>query len=615
MKKKLTIVLMIFLVIFTSEAKSNTKPETKITAKEVYGNDIPKEVTTWLTKELANTSTKVLENFETPAFYTPKKAKIIGYIKNYNQSLGAKTGIFYYTNQLTREQKPRVLEIHEDGRFELELPLEYPMQDYFVMENRNISFYLEPGQNLSIIMDWKDLKAKRTSWHFKEITYQGVLKKMNTDLLHYRPYYSHKNINKRMEEMEPLVFKKDLYRFKKHFLKKIRTYKESGEIDAKTSEVLENEIILSTYRYMLQCFSYSKQRKLEKEGVNVNDLIPKGYYNFIKELPLNKQSILINRDFGVFVNRLEFAPSLRFLDKGININTSVYIQELIKFIEDKGETLSTEDKNLITKLDEYSIGVLSDELKKKKKQFLAKNEKYIKEYLNLKKSKDLRQQIIKQNQINRWEKKDSVANNLGIKNSLIYEVLRSRSLKSHLDYDLVENKKWFWSSLKKDISSPQLIKMGDRLLEEKNAELDIYELPKNEAGTAIFNKIIAPYKGKVVVVQFWHLSSYYRGEDLIKMKERRDQYKDNKNVVFLNITNENRDSIEKYNESVKKNGFENSIRIPQDDYHYLRQLFKFTTSIKNVLIDKKGRVVNGYSSLYSLDRFLEEKLKINSKIL
>jgi len=142
--KKLLMLLIITLSSFLCDASISI-------TKEKNNAEIPKKVKKWLKKELANTSTTVLENFESPAFFTKKKAKIIGYIKGYDKTLGAKTGIFYYTNQLTRENKPRAIEIHEDGRFELELPLEYPMQNYFVIKNQVIDFYLEPGQNLKVL--------------------------------------------------------------------------------------------------------------------------------------------------------------------------------------------------------------------------------------------------------------------------------------------------------------------------------------------------------------------------------------------------------------------------------------------------------------------------------
>jgi len=177
---------------------------------------------------------------------------------------------------------------------------------------------------------------------------------------------------------------------------------------------------------------------------------------------------------------------------------------------------------------------------------------------------------------------------------------------SNVFYD----KAWYWSELKKDIKSPHLIKLGDNFLERELAKPEFYELPESEPGTAIFKKIISPYQGKLIVVQFWNPQTYYRGESLARTIERRNKYKNNKDVVFLNIANDHRSGLEQYKTSVEKNGFKNAVRIPQDDYNYLRQLFKFNSSIKNLLVAKDGVTVYDNFKPYIMEYFLRDKFNI-----
>ncbi|GAA3642353.1 hypothetical protein [Flavivirga jejuensis] len=611
--KKILSVLFIFITTFVCNAKNPIEPCNKV--ENINDNKIPEGIKKWLKSELSNTTTAVLENFESPAFYTKKKAKIIGYIKRYDKTLGAKTGIFYYTNQLTRENKPRVLEIHQDGRFELELPLEYPMQNYFVIEKQRISFYIEPGQNLSIILDWEDLKAKRTSLFLKKAIYQGTLENINTDLLHFQPKYSPRSIQKKQEEMEPIAYKQKMYQFKEHFLNKIKAYEESGEIDRKTSELLENQIILTAYRYIFDYFSVSKGIKLNRKGINIEDQIPEGYYDFIKELPLHKQSLLVNQDFGLFVNRLEYAPPLQALEKNRSISTGIATKDFLEFLENKNVTVSAEEKQLFDRIEKEKSNrinniKLSKELTEKITKFRKKHEVLIKEYSQV--SRIRMDNKRKKNFVQKWKKQDSLATNLGVKNNLIYEIIKSRTLKFIMETDgLYKDKAWYWSELKKDIKSPHLIKVGDDLFENEISKPEFYKLPYSEPGTAIFNKIIAPYKGKIVVVQFWNPNTYYKGESLERMKKRRDLYKNNKDIVFLNITNESRSSIEKYNTSVEKNGFINSIRMPNDDYNYIRQLFRFNASVHDVLVKKDGETVYNDLKSYNIESIFIKKFNIN----
>lgn len=615
--KQILTVLLIALTTLICNAKTPLEPCNNL--EDTKNSQIPRYVQKWLKSELSNTTTAVLENFETPAFYTKKNAKVIGYIKGYDKTIGAKTGIFYYTNQLTRENKPRAIEIHEDGRFELELPLEYPMQNYFVIKSQVIDFYLEPGQNLSVILNWEDIKQpKRISYPLKNVTYQGALGNINTDLLHYKPNYSSGEFQKKQGIMKPAPFKEYMLQFKTNALNKVNAYEQSGEIDKKTSELLRNEIILETYYSLFDYYSSTHSPRYgggKRKANNIDDTLPDDYYDFIKDLPLHKQSILVNQNFASFINRLEYAQPLQPKSKYESVSTSSFIE----FLESKNIKVSEKEKQLYNtykketsnwlKQNGLKRQELPEDLKSKMSAFNKKYNSFKKEYIN-----SIEEEIEnaqKKHFTRKWKEQDSIAASLGIKNNLIYEIIKSRTLKSKLEYaDTAKEKAWYWSELKKGIKSPHLIKVGDDLFESEASKPKFYKLPDNEKGTAIFKKIIAPYKGKIVVVQFWNPWSYYQGEGLERMKKRRSKYDNNKDIVFLFINNKSSASTEKHNASVKKNGFTNSVRIPQDDYNYLRQLFKFNATVHDVLVKQDGETVYNDLEFHNLEYFFSREFKI-----
>lgn len=619
--KKLITLLLITLTTLVCNA-DNTRVYSNTTEK-INDTEIPKEVKKWLKSELAKTTTKVLENFEIPAFFTKKKAKVIGYIKGYDKAIGAKTGLFYYTNQLTREQKPRAIEIHEDGRFELELPLEYPMHNYFVIKSQVINFYLEPGQNLSIILNWDDIKQpRRVSYPLKNVTYQGPLKQINTDLLNYKANYNSGDFQKKEGIMQPAPFKEYMLKFKTNALNKIEAYEQSGEIDKKTSELLKNDVILETYYSLFDYYSSTHSPRYgsgKRKANNIDDTLPEGYYDFIKDLPLHKQSILVNQNFAGFINRLEYAKPLEPKSKYESIRTNFVTSNFIEFLESKNVEINEKEKQLYNTYrkelshlrkqnGQHKNPELPEVLISKIDAFNKKYESFRKEYLNS--IKERREGAWKKRFIKTWKEQDSIAASLGIKNNLIYEIVKSRTLNYIMESSTFKNKAWYWAELKKDIKSPYLIKIGDDFFQRKVSKPEFYKLPNSEPGTAIFKKLIAPYKDKIVVVQFWHPHSYYQGESLKRTKERRSKYKNNKDIVFLNITNVARASLEKYNASVVKNGFINSLRIPQDDYNYLRQLFKFNTSIHNVLVKPDGETVYNDFKSWNIEFFLSKEFNI-----
>ncbi|MEP5338815.1 MAG: hypothetical protein ABJL44_18970 [Algibacter sp.] len=620
MKKILTVICIALTTVIVS-ARSPIKDCS--TLEIVNDTQIPEEVEKWLKAELANSTTTILENFETPAFYNSKKAKIIGYIKGYDKTLGAKTGLFYYTNQLTRENKPRVIEIHKDGRFELELPLEYPMQNYFVIKSQVIPFYLEPGQNLSVILNWEDIKQpRRVSYPLKNVTYQGPLGNINTDLLHFKPDYPSGGFQKKEGIMQPAPFKEYMLQFKANALNEVKAYEQSGEFDKKTSELLKNDIILETYYYLFDYYSSTHSPRYgggKRKANNIDDTLPEGYYNFIKDLPLHKQSILVNKRFGGFINRLEYAAPLQPQSKNERVTTGLGTNDFLAFLESKNVTVSLKEKELYkTYQKEISNWVkqngrhkkleLPIDITSKMSAFNKKYESFRKEYINS--IEERREVALKKHFEKKWKEQDSIATTLGIKNNLVYEIIKSRTLNFIMESNTFSDKAWYWTELKKDIKSPHLIKLGDDLFKNELAKPEFYILPENEYGTAIFKKLIMPYKGKIVVVQFWEPHSYYKGKSLEQMKKRRKQYENNEDIVFLNITNDNRSSIEKYKSSVEKIGFKNSLRIPQDDYNYLRQLFRFNASVHDLLIKKDGETVHNDLEPHNIESFLIKEFKI-----
>lgn len=611
--KKFVTLLLISCATFV--CKANNPIDDCNAREEINDTDIPKEVKKWLENELASSTTKVLESFETPNFYTNKKAKIIGYIKDYDKTLGAKTGIFYYKNQLTRENKPRVIEIHEDGRFELELPLAYPTQSSFVIKQQVIGFYLEPGQNLSVILNWEDIKQpRRISYPLKNVVYQGPLGQINTDLLQFKPDYNSGEFQRKEGIMKPVPFKNDMLKFKRNALNKVNAYEQSGEIDKKTSELLRNEIILQTYYSLFDYYSPTHSPRYgqgKRKANNIDDTLPNDYYDFIKDLPLHKQALLVSNRFSSFINRLEYAKPLQSKVSRRVITARQTSMDFLKFLESKNVKVNDEDKKLLELVTNEinETNALSKELQVKVGAFYKKHQSFSKAYSALINEK--REIAWKNNFTKKWKAQDSLATNFGVKNNLIYEIVKLRALKFVMESNTYKDKAWYWSELKKSIKSPHLIKLGNDLYDQETSKSEFYELPENEKGTDIFKKIIAPYKGKVVVLQFWNPYSYYQGDGLERIKQRRNSYKNNKDVVFLFITNKEGSSLKKYKASVQKNGFENSTRMPQDDYNYMRQLFKFNKSVNDILIDKDGNVISNDFATHNMEYIFKEKFNIS----
>ena len=149
---------------------------------------IPAHVEIWLKDELKNAKTKKeLPSYQSEHFFSTQNARLVGYIKGYDPRLGFSTGIIYARNDITREDYPVTADIHPDGRFEANIPLQYPINQYISIKEKPIGFYIEPGQTLEMVLDWEDFltadRLRNISYRFENIEFEGALAKINRELL------------------------------------------------------------------------------------------------------------------------------------------------------------------------------------------------------------------------------------------------------------------------------------------------------------------------------------------------------------------------------------------------------------------------------------------------
>jgi len=207
------------------------------------------------------------------------------------------------------------------------------------------------------------------------------------------------------------------------------------------------------------------------------------------------------------------------------------------------------------------------------------------------------------NALNSWMERDSVLiSELGLKPNLVYEITKVRSLAYEFKQTTREGAETLWNQLKSGISESFLIDEGNRILSDVFPEEKIaaYELPKGVA-TDIFRKIIAPFKGKVLFVDFWATSCGPCVGGIKSMKANREKYSGNKDFDFIFITNESRSPEARYTKFVEEQALKNTFRLSNDDYNYLSQLFKFNGIPRYVLIDKQGNVLNDDFQMHNFE--------------
>lgn len=572
---------------------------------------VPNEVAKWLKSELAKVPRSTPIDFHSEQFLNTKIGRLVGYIKGYDIRLGFTTGIIYANNSISREDFPIVIHIHPDGRFEANIPMISPMYTNLTINDKWLPFYLEPGQTLSMILDWEEfLKADRLRnirYKFKNIVYQGPLTKVNNDLAGFSSkQFNYNEFLVKVKTLTPEKFKQDQKGELKANREKVEHYIKNNTLTPQASAILSNQVLLEHATHM---FDFVSRRKYlsRKDTTNKTLRIPApiSYYDFLKQIPLNDKSLLATNEFSAFVNRLEYCTPLFSVDRR---NSCRIIPEktFMVYLQEEGVSITADEKELLELLNKKEK--TSEEialLKGKKEQLIAFNTKYKKEQAAYK----LKYIVPVQNAawlkatIDNWKDKDSILiNKLGLKPDFVYEVIKVRSLKFQFKHFKQEAANTLWDNLKKGISNTFVIETGDRIFNDAfpGEDKKAYELPKGFA-TDIFRKIIDPFKGKILFVDFWATSCGPCVGGIKTMKPIREKYKNNPDFDFIFITNKRESPEGRYNKFVEEQGMKNTFRLSKDEYNYLRQLFKFNGIPRYVVIDKQGKILNDNFAMWNFE--------------
>jgi thiol-disulfide isomerase/thioredoxin len=600
------------------------------TKKSHKSTEIPELVSKWIDKELKKSTNKPLTNFSSKEFFNESTGRLIGYIKGYDVRLGFKTGIMYTRNDITREDYPVVIEIHPDGRFEADIPLTNASYSYVVFKNSGVKFYIEPKQTLAMILDWDEFlyadKMRKTRHNFKNITFKGPLAKINEDLIGFNSKdFDYKSFVKKRRTISPQAFKEEetIEYIKK--LENLETYLKNNSISDKAKVLIKSKIDLEHANHLFD-FVMDRDYYAKEDPTNPIFKLPveNDYFDFLQNLDLNDQSLLALGEFSIFVNRLEFSKPILVYPKPNESNTFTPEKTFEQYLEVEKIEITDNDKALKESMRNKTFKTAA-EVMEFQKQFSenfrnasnAYSQKYVAPFIN----KPIAEKVT----MEKWQLRDSIVKNVfHLEKNLVYEVIKIRAL----DYDIKrsdsENAHAYWKELQKDITHPFLKEEGERvvkkqfpinsfqnisLMDNLNRKVSISplvlqnKLPEGKA-TEIFKNIIKAHKGKILFIDFWATTCGPCVAGIKQMKEKRKEYKDNKDFEFVFITDKSQSPLESYDKFVKEQELEKIYRLDSDDYNYLRQLFKFNGIPHYVVIDKKGDVINDDFPMYSFNQLL-----------
>lgn len=589
-------------------------------------SEVPAGVKVWIDSELAKAKNKSLVDYTSPAFFSKDTARLVGYIKGYDRRLGFSTGIIYASNEITGEDFPVVMNIHEDGRFESNIPMNYPKFSFCRLQNQGFRFYIEPGQTLSMILNWEEFltadRLRNVRYMIKEIQFGGVAARINQEFAAItlnEPNY--KDLQKAITTLTPNEFKTSQMAFWKKSEDKLEQDLAGKDFTSQTKAILRNEMMISNAAFM---FDFVRKREYEARKDSTNNKILKApvdspYYDFLQKISMDDQSVLIVSQFSSFINRFEYAspfsririiepkPLSYYLFTDLGLKPSADDIEYMNF--HKGFS-----KTFYATTGEKEKSVLVQKLNTKNLAFEKKYSKYKDQY-----SKRYPKQTEPVSNgarvLREWEAKDVVlANYFKLQPNMVYDVAKVRFLKFLFQQmkGQKDEARTFLTSFEKGIRNPSLMQEAETLFYKSFPQVQkaAYDLPPGK-GTEIFKKISDQYKGKMVLVDFWGIFCGPCIASIERNKPLRENYKGSKDLEFVFITSEQESPLQRYNDFVKKQDLVNTFRLSSDDFLYLRQLFKFNGIPRYVLINKEGQVLNDDFEMYNFEneikKFLAQK--------
>lgn len=545
-----------------------------------------------------------------PTFFKSDTAHIRGYIKGYDPRAGFKTGIIYTENMLSREDYPTVITIHPDGRFEADFPLNHPSQSNFYMKENRIPFYIEPGETLFVHLDWEDFlqrdRFRNRGGSFPHTQYAGASAQVNKELsqiqLKEADFYN--NYKKIVETVAPADFKQQQLRVYQETRDSLSHQLAQQPFSLKTQKLMKNQIAMEMATIL---FDYDNKRSYMTRQDTTNQVmkipLPADYFDFLQMINWQDKSLPASSKFSVFINRFEFMDAFR--QKAFNPHP-IITKTFWEYATEQEKDLQPKDRDLVNYLLNFSkktfdeVNISKDEKAKLQTQmedFLKRNSILFQDYntLYVEPSQKEFKQKQKSQLLDTWAYKDSVRQHqLRLPAGDAFDITKTRSLSFGFGQMERDDALTSITKLNKGISDPFLQQEGIRLFEKlfPSAEKQTYKLPEGKA-TDIFRKIADPHKGKYVLVDFWATSCGPCRGGIENMRPIREKYKDSPDFTFVYITDTGSSPEGVYNKFVGENAMgENLHRLPEDEYNYLRQLFKFNGIPRYVLLNRDGDVVD-----------------------
>lgn len=503
-----------------------------------------------------------------------------GFIRGFTTRLGTSTGTLTSFNNLKSEMETHLITIAPNGTFEVLIPLDYPKFVNVRLPSGNETIFVEPGETLyqlinSGVPDMPALFAGGSGSINNELKQSTIQKLGQMDVVNVildmdiPQYMSFLNENRIKESAA-------LNELKSRQAISIRSWQlQSLELDVRT---VQFAIMYNNLRSLSSFYNNTKLPEKEKTTPEIVHFDPLNL-EFVRDVPFNQpQMVMVNDYFNLFYTLKNFSferpmgsyylslvlAGERLNEKGIKLTGEE--SDMLQFIKD----------NLVEKYNGDAARNLSQSYGEVLRNFQSKY------------SQDI-------NALNNAFHEENLKNNMqlifGISEGFAFDVVHTQDyLRTLKNADPSE-------AAFRDVRE----KVGNIYLKEKviegyyarKSEMDAVKstaeyVPVTEADKR-FDNLVKKYRGKLVYVDFWATWCAPCRDGIEKIKPLKAELADNKDIVFLYISNHT--SPDKDYQKMIPGIAGEHVKVSQDEWNYLVQKFNIFGIPHYAMIDRKGRVV------------------------
>lgn len=573
-------------------------------------------------------------------FFRRDSACLQGYINGYDPRLGFDTGLIYLTNELTREDYPTVVQIAPDGSFTCKFILNHPVESSVVLGNDWLPFYIEPGQTLTMHIDWEAVMARsRARDHYFPIVntqYMGPSATLSYLLSDFsnRITYKYADLSKSQTTLTPNQYKEHMKPIIAQWKQVADSLCRHYQSSAKAVRLIKNKTDLqagSAFFEFMMSRDYLAQRDTANQALKVK--ADDSYYAFLREMPLHDEAMLADKQADVFINRFEYMAPLQKAYSQDAEDAAVsftYPQKaLLTFLKEKGVKLNAEQEALRQKQEKLAgqkVTMTMKELQEDEDKLTAlykQEDKLVQEYLNSREkpaemSEEESQQASDRGRVamerTYGERKDSIiALVCNAPHPLLWQIAKIRNFTFNLkNIQTKEVGREYTDYIKQKLTHPALKAEAEQLFAQApfQQEATSYQLPAGKA-TEIFRNIIKNHPNKVLFVDFWATTCGPCRGGIEASAGLRKKYKDHPDFQFIYITSQKDSPAGAYKQYVEKHlKGESCYYVTETEFNYLRQLFRFNGIPHYELVEKDGSISKKRFNTYMIGAYLEQHFPI-----